>query len=160
MSLRSSLRKFATPSRIRHVMNFYGPYRGAGIKVTHIADDWRCVRVRMKLNLFNRNYVGTQFGGSLYSMVDPHFMLMLMNILGRDYIVWDKSARIEFLRPGRGPVHAELRVTDEEIERINVATAEGEKHLPVFTVEINDEAGALVARVEKELYVRRKQSAR
>lgn len=158
MSLRTFVRKHATPNRIRHLYNLYGPYRGAGIKVTHISHDWRELRVRMKLNLLNRNYVGTQFGGSLYSMVDPHFMLMLMNILGPGYIVWDKSASIEFVKPGKGPVHAEFQVTDEQIDAIIQATASGERHLPRFAVEIKDEKGTLIATVEKVLYVRRKKA--
>lgn len=81
---------------LRFAMNLYPPFLGAGIRVRHIAGDFREVRVRMGLNRLNRNYVGTQFGGSLYAMTDPFFMLMLMENLGRDYVVWDKAANIEF----------------------------------------------------------------
>jgi len=73
---------------LRWAMNFYPPYIGAGVRVRHISADMRLVQVKMVLRWYNRNYVGTQFGGSLYSMVDPFFVLMLMENLGRDYIVW------------------------------------------------------------------------
>lgn len=87
---------------LRWALNFYPPYLGAGVRVRHISADLRLVRVKMVLRWYNRNYVGTQFGGSLYSMVDPFFVLMLMENLGPDYIVWDKAANIEFVSPGGG----------------------------------------------------------
>ena len=98
---------------LRWIMTLYPPYLGAGIRVQHMSADFRHVKVRMGLGWYNRNYVGTQFGGSLYSMTDPFFMLMIMENLGRDYIVWDKAASIDFISPGKGPVHAEFRVDDE-----------------------------------------------
>jgi hypothetical protein len=88
---------------MRCFMSFYPPYLGAGVRVRHISDDFRDVTVSMGLGWYNRNYVGTQFGGSLYSMVDPFYMLMLMENLGRQYIVWDKAADIDFISPGKGP---------------------------------------------------------
>ena len=87
---------------LRWALNFYPPYLGAGVKVRHISSDFREVRVSMGLTWYNRNYVRTQFGGSLYSMTDPFYMLMLMENLGRDYVVWDKAAHIEFVSPGKG----------------------------------------------------------
>jgi hypothetical protein len=90
-------------------MSYWPPFFGAGIRIREISDDFTYVRVEMKLRFWNRNYVGTHFGGSLYSMVDPFYMLMLIENLGRDYIVWDKSASIRFLKPGRGRVSAEFR---------------------------------------------------
>ena len=69
---------------LRWAMNFYPPYIGAGVRVRHISADMRLVQVKMVLRWYNRNYVGTQFGGSLYSMVDPFFVLMLMEIKQED----------------------------------------------------------------------------
>ena len=91
-----------TPPLLRFILNIYGPSLWAGIRADYISADWRSIRVSMKLRWYNRNAVGTHFGGSLYSMVDPHLMLMLMNILGSGYVVWDKSAAIDFLRPAKG----------------------------------------------------------
>lgn len=153
----SRLRKWiSSPDGIRKIINVYGPYLGAGVKVTHIAPDYRSASVEMTLRWYNTNYVGTHFGGSLYSMVDPMYMLLLMNRLGKDYIVWDKSASIEFIKPGSGRVSAHFEVTDERLAEIRTATAGGDKYLPAWDVDIVNDKGELVARVNKVLYVRRK----
>ena len=145
-----------TPRLMKLLLNIYPPYVGAGVKVESISPDWRELRVSMKRHWYNRNYFGTHFGGSLYSMVDPHLALLLVQLLGRDYVVWDKSARIEFLKATRQKVSAVLRISDERLAEIRQQAANGEKIYPRFTVEIRSEDGQLVARVEKELYVRRK----
>lgn len=145
-----------TPRLFRWILNIYGPYLGAGIRVERIRADWREIQVSMKLRWFNRNAVGTHFGGSLYSMVDPHLMLMLMNLLGKDYIVWDKSAEIDFVRPGRGRVVANFIITDDDLQAIRNNTAQGEKYLPHFSIRVIDTEGELVARIKKILYIRRK----
>ncbi|PSF10719.1 tetrameric acyl-CoA thioesterase [Marinobacter fuscus] len=149
-------RWFASPGALRHVLSTFAPYLGAGIKVTHIADNFSSATVEMRQRWYNTNYVGTHFGGSLYSMVDPMYMLLLMRRLGSDYIVWDKSASIDFIRPGKGVVKAEFALTDERVEEIRCATETGEKYLPEWHVDIVDEAGTLVARAHKTLYVRKK----
>ncbi|MEH6364962.1 MAG: DUF4442 domain-containing protein, partial [Pseudomonas marincola] len=105
----------------------------------------------------NRNYVGTQFGGSLYSMTDPFFMLLVMENLGRDYIVWDKAANIDFIAPGKGPVYADFSIDNHLLDDIRARTADGSKYLPQLQVEVRDAQGTLVARVHKTLYVRLKQ---
>ena len=145
---------------LRFGLNLSQPDLGAGVRVRHISADFREVRVKMGLNLFNRNYVGTQFGGSLYSMTDPFFMLMLMENLGREYIVWDKAANIEFVSPGKGPVYAEFRIDQNLLDEIRAQTAGGEKYLPRLHAEVRDGEGTLVARVQKTLYVRLKPRAR
>ena len=143
-----------TPRRLKFGLNIYPPYLGAGVSVTRLDDDWRELRVSMKLRWYNRNAVGTHFGGSLYSMVDPHFMLLLMKLLGRKYIVWDKSAHIEFVRAVTGPVHAVIQISAEREQQIRQNAESGEKTLPEFEILIRDEDEKLVARVKKVLYVR------
>jgi acyl-coenzyme A thioesterase PaaI-like protein len=145
-----------TPRRLKLALNLYPPYLGAGIRVTGIRPDWSELRVRMKLRWYNRNAVGTHFGGSLYSMVDPHLMLLLMQRLGGDYFVWDQAAHIEFSRPGTGTVAARLAVSEDELELIREKTAAGRPFRPTFAVEIHDERGDTVATVTKTLYVKRK----
>lgn len=145
---------------LRWALNFYPPYLGAGIRVRHISADLREVKIRMGLGWYNRNYVGTQFGGSLYSMTDPFFMLMIMENLGRDYIVWDKAAHIDFVSPGKGPVFADFRIDEALLDDIRRHTADGGKYLPKLHVEVRDGEGTLVARVQKTLYVRLKPSRR
>lgn len=149
--------KLARKARLlRWLMNFYPPYLGAGIRVRHISDDFRQAQVRMGLRWYNRNYVGTQFGGSLYSMTDPFFMLMLLQNLGDDYVAWDKAANIEFVSPGKGRVYADFTITEQLLDEIRQHTAGGDKYLPRLHVEVRDEQGTLVARVQKTLYVRLK----
>ena len=142
--------------RIR-LLSLYAPYFGAGVRVRP-SPDLRTFEVRMKLRWWNQNYVGTHFGGSLYSMCDPFFMLILFEALGRDYVVWDKAATIRFRRPGRGTVKATFHIPQERIDEIRVAADTSRKVEPVFTVEVVDEQGEVVAEVEKLLYVRRKTS--
>ena len=144
------------PGALQARINDYAPYRGAGIRVTHIAADASEIRVEMPLTERNTNLVGVHFGGSLYAMVDPHLMILLMARLGPEYVVWDRAAGIDFLRPGTGTVRAALRITDEEVDAIRTAAADGRKHLPEWTVEILDEDDQVVATVRKTLYVRRR----
>ncbi|MGP9833187.1 DUF4442 domain-containing protein [Marinobacter sp. NSM] len=149
-------RWFASAGAMRRLMSTFAPYLGAGVKVTKIADDFSSATVEMRQHWYNTNYVGTHFGGSLYSMVDPMYMLLLMRRLGNDYLVWDKAASIDFIRPGKGRVQARFELTDDRLEEIRNATASGDKYLPEWTVDIVDDSGEIVARVHKILYVRKK----
>lgn len=135
-------------------VNYYPPLLGAGIRARNI--DKRTIRVAMKLTPLNRNIVGVHFGGSLYAMCDPWFMLILMRVLGRDYVVWDKAAGIKFIKPGRSAVSATFHIPQERVDEITAATAGGEKYEPTFSVDVLDEDGQIVAQVEKLLYVRKK----
>jgi len=146
--------------RFLKLMRFYPPYLGAGISVTRVAPDLTELEVEMTLSTLNRNFVGTQFGGSLYSMCDPFFMLMLMMQLGDGYIVWDKSASIDFLRPGRGKVKARFELPRERVEELRAETDAKGKINPSFEVTVVDAQGEPVARVRKVLSVRRKDARR
>jgi acyl-coenzyme A thioesterase PaaI-like protein len=137
-------------------MSLWPPFLGAGIRVKYIAPDFREVVVSMKLRWYNRNYVGTHFGGSLAAMTDPFYMLMLIHILGSEYTVWDKTSTIDFIAPGRGTVTARFRLKDDQIEEIKNKTADGKADFPALSVDIVTESGEIVARVNKKLYVRRK----
>jgi hypothetical protein len=137
-------------------LNVWPPFLGAGIRVRRLASDWTEIDIEMKLRWWNRNYVGTHYGGSLYSMADPFFMLMLIENLGKDYIVWDKSASIRFKRPGRGTVSASFRLSPEQVQEIKQALNTQEKIERAFTVEVKDESGSVIAVIEKLLHVRRK----
>ena len=141
---------------MRRLFNLWPPFRAAGIRVREISPDFRRASVELRMRLFNRNYVGTHFGGSLFAMTDPFFMVMMMKNLGGDYVVWDKSGTVRFLKPARGTVIAEFALAEEAIEAAKSATASGAKHEPVFRVEIRDQAGIVVAAVEKTLHIRRK----
>lgn len=138
------------------LINCYPPYLGTGIRVTRISADYRFLQVEMPLRWYNRNYVGTHFGGSLSSMADPFYMLMLINNLGRDYIVWDQAGSIEYRKPGRGRVKAVFEIDQGLLEEIKQQTAGGDKFIKPLTVDITDEAGDVVAHVSRTLYFRRK----
>lgn len=137
-------------------INLWPPLLGAGIRVQRIDSDMRAIDVEMKMKRWNKNYVGTHYGGSLYSMTDPFYMLMLIENLGRDYIIWDKAATIRFRKPGKGRVKAEFRLSDAQIEEIREKLKTQDKFEPTFLVEVKDEAGDVVAEVQKVLYVRKK----
>ena len=135
-------------------MNCWPPFIGAGIRVKHIADDFSEAVIEMRLRWYNRNYVGTHFGGSLYTMTDPFHMVLAMQQLGGDYVVWDKSGSIDYVSPGRGTVRARIAVHADEIADIRRRAADGGKLLPEFTAEVTDLDGTVVARIRKTLYVR------
>ena len=148
------------PSILRHGMNLWPPFLFAGIHVAAISPDWRHARVELRMRPWNRNYVGTHFGGSLFAMTDPFWMLLLMRLLGREYYVWDQSGAIDFLKPGRGAVSARFDIDDAVLAEIRQATAGGAKYLHWFENEVVDAGGQVVARVRKQVYVRRKPDRR
>ena len=137
-------------------MNLWPPFLGAGITVEHISKDFRHAKVRLKHGLLNRNIVGVHFGGSLFAMTDPFFMMMVSHNLGKAYIVWDQAAKIEFLKPGKGKVHASFDITQEQIEEIIHAAEPGDKVLRDFVVDVKDQQSDVVARITKTLYIRKK----
>ena len=149
-----------TARGLRRLMNCWPVLIGAGIRVRHIADDWTEAVIEMPLRWYNRNYVRTHFGGSLYAMTDPFHMLLVMHQLGRDYIVWDKAGSIDYVAPGRGTVSARIRVDAAQVGDIRRRAGEGGKVLPEFTADVVDESGTVVARVSKTLYVRLKPAKR
>lgn len=148
--------KKAWKGNMRMRMNVWPPFLGAGIRVRRLRTDWKEIDVEMKLRWWNANYVGTHYGGSLYSMTDPFLMLMLIENLGRDYIVWDKAASIRFKKPGRGTVFASFRLSEQQIQEIKQALNTQEKIERAFAVEVKDESGSVIAEVEKLLHIRRK----
>ncbi len=145
------------PARwLRHGLNLWPPFLFAGIHVAEIGDDFRSARVELRMRPWNRNYVGTHFGGSLFAMTDPFWMLLVLHALGDGYIVWDKAATIEFQKPGRGTVRAEFVLDDAMLDELRAAAADGGKVLRWFDAPVRDASGDVVAMVRKQLYVRRK----
>src|SRR5258706_10752793 len=138
-----------SPRLFRLIVNLWPPFRGAGIRVRSIAPDWSEVRVELREQLLNRNFVGTHFGGSLFSMTDPFYMIMLLQLLGDEYVVWDQASEIEYLKPGRGTVAAQFRLVPAEVEALREAARGGARVLRDFPVEIRDAGGDVVARVVK-----------
>jgi len=140
----------------RHVFNFFPAFRGTGGRVGFVSPDFRELRVVLPLNWRTRNYVGTIFGGSLYAAVDPFYMIMLIEILGPDFVVWDKAASIRFRRPGRSTLHARFVVPPEETDAIRKALESAPSVERVYAVDLVDAAGVPHATVEKTIYIRRR----
>lgn len=149
-----------TPDRLRRLLNLWPPYLAAGIRVLEIGEGFSHARVRLRRHWFNRNYFGTHFGGSLYAMTDPFFALLIVERLGRDYHVWDKAAEIEFVTATREDVYAEFHVEAALIDELRDAAAGGDKVLRWLSTEVRTASGTVVAKVRKQLYVRRKREAR
>lgn len=147
-------------SLFRHGINLWPPFLFAGIHVTRVSPDYREIDVELRMRPWNRNYVGTHFGGSLFAMTDPFWMLGLMHNLGRDYYVWDRTGEIEFLKPGRGTVRATFRIDDAMLAEIRSAAADGSKQLRWYSNDVRDASGEVVARVRKQVYIRLKPQAR
>lgn len=158
--LMRSVSSSLSPNGFRILLNIWSPFRGAGIKIEYISPDIREVRVGMKLQWFNQNYVGTHFGGSMYAMTDPFYMLILIKNLGSGYIVWDKAATIEFKKPGKGKITAHFIFPEEEIAAIKQQADVNGKYVFDKSVDIINEEGEVVATVVKTLYVRNKNFVR
>lgn len=140
----------------RYGFNLFPAYRGTGGRVRYIANDWQRVRVKLPLNWRTRNYVGTTFGGSIYGAIDPIYMLMLMNILGDGYVVWDKAATVRFRKPGKTALFAEFVLSDDEIDEIKSLAGSAKSIDRVYLVELKDADGVVHATIEKTIYISKK----
>ncbi|MEK9817880.1 MAG: DUF4442 domain-containing protein [Limnobacter sp.] len=149
-----------SPEFMRRAMNFYAPLRGAGIHVHRITANFEEVEVHMPLSRRNKNIMGTQFGGSLYAMADPFYMLILMKRLGSRYHVWDQEATIRFVAPGTSMVKGIYQVSDQTLAEIKAKAEGGEKVLHTFETDITHSDGSVVAHVTKVLYIRLKKQHR
>ncbi len=144
--------------KFKALIKFWPPFLGANIRVTKISPDFRETETRMKLTKLNSNFVGTHFGGNMFTMTDPLYMIMLIRVLGSDYIVWDKSSSIEFKKPGSTEIRASFRLTDEKLEEIIERTKDGSPYFAEFHTDILDTEDDVVASVNKTIYVRKKKN--
>lgn len=142
--------------RMLRRLHWWPPLLGAGVKVTRMDADFRAIDVEMRLTWRNRNIMGSHFGGSLYAMTDPFYMLMLMENLGSEYVVWDKAATIRYRRPGIGTVRAEFRLSAEQISEIHAALETEERYEPVFLIEVKNASGEVATEVHKTIYCARR----
>jgi acyl-coenzyme A thioesterase PaaI-like protein len=133
--------------------NLFPAYRGTGARIIHIEPDWSEISVEVPLNWRTRNYVGVTFGGSMYGAIDPLYMMMLIQRLGDEYVVWDKAASIDFEKPGRETLYATCRITDEELAAIRADLRDQESTERVYTTRLVDEADTVHATVRKTVYI-------
>lgn len=147
-------------STFRRLLNLWPPFLINAIRVQSLSDDYTEARVVLRLRPWNRNYVKTQFGGNLFAMVDPFWMLLVMHQLGNDYYVWDKAGAIDFVAPGHEDVYARFRLEPGVVDELRVAAAGGDKVLRWFETEVCTASGKVIAVVRKQIYVRLKPRAR
>lgn len=142
------------------LIRFWPPFLGSGISVKSFSPDFTSIEVQMKMRFWNKNYVGTHFGGSLYSMTDPFYMLLLMQALGKNYIVWDRSASIHYKKPAKGTVFATFNLTHEHIQQIkeSLSLNEHKKINEEFIISVTNSLGETVAEIKKTLYISLKNS--
>jgi acyl-coenzyme A thioesterase PaaI-like protein len=141
---------------MRRMLNLWPPFLFSGISVREISKDFRHTKVRLKKKMLTSNYVGTLFGGSLFAMTDPFYMVMILKNLGKEYIVWDKRSEIEYVSPGKSTVYAEFFLSDQELDEIKGEVAASGKYLKWFEVDIKSTDGTVVAIVKKQIYIRKK----
>ena len=148
-----------TADGMRRGMNLWPPFLFTGIRIREVSEDLRRVVVTLKKSPLNSNYFGTQFGGSMFSMTDPFWAILVVRALGEDYTVWDQAGSIDFVRPGRTDLSVTFELTEAVVEQLRAEAASGQKVLQWFETEIVDASGELVARVRKQLYIRKKPNA-
>ncbi|WP_428772065.1 DUF4442 domain-containing protein [Vibrio sp.] len=154
--MNKGLAKIYTPKLVKWALNIWPPFWGAGIRILSISDDFRQVQMKLKLRWWNKNANRTQYGGSIFSLTDPVYSLMLMGILGEQYYVWDKDASINFVKPGKSDLYAEFEISQSQLEEILHMTSLGEKCFPEFIIHVKDSRGEVVSEVQRRLYVRKK----
>lgn len=137
--------------------NLFPALRGTGGRVTFISSDFKELHVKLPLSWRTRNYVGTIFGGSMYAASDPMYMLQLIQILGDDYVVWDKAAKIRFKKPGKSTLYIKFEITDDIIIKIKRELEnEGKMDLILHTHWL-DKNNVVHCELEKTLYIATKE---
>ena len=138
--------------------NFLPAYRRTGARITYIADDIREVRLKLPFNWKTRNYIGTTFGGSVFSSVDGVHLVMLIKALGRGYTVWDKSATIHYKKPTKTALYANIVLDEEEIETIREELKDKDNTERFYCIYLTDKDGVVHATVERVLYIGKKKT--
>lgn len=149
------LNKFIKPSTIfKKGFNLSPMYRRSTGRVIETSDDLLNVKVKIPISYKNKNYVGSIFGGSLFSATDPILMIQLIQILGDKYVVWDKSANIKFKRPAKEDSYIDFDLTLNEITSIkNRIKEEKEIDLEKEILITNKEKTTVFAEVSKTIYI-------
>ncbi|SDW58154.1 PaaI family thioesterase [Flavobacterium degerlachei] len=147
--------KFVGKSKLfKHGFNYSPMYRRSTAKIIDISEDLLNVSVKLPISYKNKNYVNSIFGGSMFSAVDPIPMVQLMNLLGDDFVVWDKSAEIYFKKPAKENLYAEFNYTAIEVEEIKSRVqTENEIEITKITTLTNIDRTVIYCEVRKTIYV-------
>ncbi|MEA2102821.1 MAG: DUF4442 domain-containing protein [Thermodesulfobacteriota bacterium] len=141
---------------LRHIFNFFPAFRRTGGRIVYFSSDWDEIQMKLPLNWKTRNYVGTMYGGSMYAAIDGIYMVMLINLLGKRYIVWDKRAEIKYLKPGKGTLETRLRIDKKELSEIKRLLKEQRSIERIYTIEWKDRAGDVCSVIHKHIYIKNK----
>lgn len=139
---------------ILRLMRFWPPFIASGISVKSHDLDKGLIISQLKTRRWNCNPLGTHYGGSLFSMCDPFYMLILMHKLGKKYFIWDLETKIFFRKSTPHKVTARFHVSDQVIESIKTNTKTGHKTSICFETQILDAKGETIAEIHKKLYIR------
>ena len=146
-------RFFKKATLFKTMFNISPMYRRSCGKITFVSDDLHVVKIKIPLSYKNKNYVGSMFGGSLFSATDPIYMIQLMQILGKDYVVWDKSTEIKFKRPAYKKAFAIFEFSTEEISTI-VTKVNEEKEIDIIKkLYITDGKETVFTELDKTIYI-------
>lgn len=148
------LKRFMKVSTIyKYGFNWSPMYKRTTAKLVEVSDDLHYVKIKMKLNWKNRNYAGSIFGGSMLAATDPIYMIQLLQILGNDYVVWDKAVEARYRKPGKSTIYGEFEFTKDEIETIKEKVAAENETDIVKTMSLVDEKQNIIATFNKTLYI-------
>lgn len=138
----------------KYGFNWSPMYRRSTGRVHTVSEDLSLITIKIPLSWKNRNYVGSIFGGSMFSAVDPIPMVQLINLLDDHYVVWDKGATIKFKRPAKETLYGEFRFSQEELSTIKSRIeSENEIEIVKSTVLTNKERTKEFCVVDKTLYI-------
>lgn len=135
------------------VFNLFPSYRRSGGRVCFISDNWKEVHIKLRYSWKTRNYVGSVFGGSIYAALDPIYMVQLICILGKNYVVWDKDATVKFIKPIKKTVYARFLISEELLLEIRETIEKEQKGNFVLQTQFEDAEGTVYALVEKTIYI-------
>ncbi|PLX11420.1 MAG: hypothetical protein C0597_15110 [Marinilabiliales bacterium] len=133
--------------------HFHPAYRRTGGRVCFLSADLKEVHIKLRLNWKTKNLMGTVFGGSIFGALDPVYLTQLINILGKEYVVWDKSATINFIKPIKNTVFARFIITDEQIDEIKTKIESKKKYTFNLTASFQDQKGLTYAEMARTIFV-------
>ena len=142
---------------MKYGFNLSPMYRRTSAKVTYISEDFSKIQIKLPYSYKNANYVKTIFGGSMFAAVDPFPMTQLMNLIGDDYVIWDKAAEIFFRRPAKEDLYAEFTYSFEELDEIKQKAKENNEFEIVKTTQLTNKDKSIVfCEVRKKVYIANK----
>lgn len=145
---------FSKATLFKYGFNLSPMYRRSTGRIVEVSEDLLNIKIKLPINWKNRNYVNSIFGGSMFAAVDPIPMVQLINLIGEEYVVWDKSAKIMFKRPAKEDLYAAFSYAEQELEEIKLMAKEQKEIEITKTTELTNQDGAKTyCAVEKTIYV-------